>query len=134
VSDVLENSDPNVADTWIENAVRPTDPAFSRALAGGVTTLQILPGSSALFGGRSVIVKPVPAVTVDQMRFPDAPQGLKMACGANPADSFGGRGRFPNSRQGEVAGVRAAFIEAQHYQKSGMNICRGASMSRRIAI
>ena len=116
VSDVLENSDPNVADTWIENAVRPTDPAFSRALAGGVTTLQILPGSSALFGGRSVIVKPVPAVTVDQMRFPDAPQGLKMACGANPADSFGGRGRFPNSRQGEIAGVRAAFIEAQRYQ------------------
>lgn len=115
-SDVLENSDPNVADTWIENAVRPTDPAFSRALAGGVTTLQILPGSSALFGGRSVIVKPIPAVTVDEMRFPDAPQGLKMACGANPADSFGGRGRFPNSRQGEIAGVRAAFIEALHYE------------------
>jgi imidazolonepropionase-like amidohydrolase len=116
VSDVLENSDPNVADTWIEDAVRPTDPAFSRALAAGVTTLQILPGSSALFGGRSVVVKPIPAVTLDEMRFPDAPQGLKMACGANPADSFGGRGRFPNSRQGEIAGIRAAFIEAQHYR------------------
>jgi len=58
ISDVLEDSDPNVADTWIENAVRPGDPAFSRALASGVTTVQILPGSGALFGGRSVIVKP----------------------------------------------------------------------------
>lgn len=116
-SDVLEESDPNVADTWIEHAVRPGDPAFSRALASGVTTLQILPGSGALFGGRTVIVKPVPAVTIDQMRFPGAPQGLKMACGSNPAASFGGRGRFPNSRQGEIAGVRSAFLDAQRYMK-----------------
>ncbi len=117
LSDVLEESDPNVADTWIEHAVRPVDPAFSRALAGGVTTLQILPGSGALFGGRTVIVKPVPAVTIDQMRFPGAHQGLKMACGSNPASSFGSRGRFPNSRQGEIAGVRAAFLDAQRYVK-----------------
>lgn len=117
ISDVIEESDPDVADTWIEHAVRPGDPAFSRALAAGVTTLQILPGSGALFGGRTVIVKPVPAVTVDQMRFPGARQGLKMACGANPASSFGSRGRFPNSRQGEIAGVRAAFLEAERYRK-----------------
>ncbi len=115
VSDVLEDSDPDVADTWIEHAVRPGDPAFARALASGVTTLQILPGSGALFGGRSVIVKPIPAVTLDQMRFPGARQGLKMACGSNPASSFGSRGRFPNSRQGEIAGVRAALLDAQRY-------------------
>ena len=119
VSDVTETSDPNVADTWIEHAVRPVDPAFSRALAGGVTTLQILPGSGALFGGRTVIVHPVPAVTLAQMRFPGAPQGLKMACGSNPANSFGGRGRFPNSRQGEIAGVRKAFIKALDYIAEG---------------
>ena len=117
VSDVVEDSDPNVADTWIEHAVRPGDPVFSRALASGVTTLQILPGSGALFGGRSVIVKPVPAITLDQMRFPGARQGLKVACGSNPASSFGSRGRFPNSRQGEIAGVRAAFLDAQRYLK-----------------
>jgi imidazolonepropionase-like amidohydrolase len=117
VSDVTEDSDPNVADTWIEHAVRPGDPAFSRALASGVTTLQILPGSGALFGGRSVIVKPIPAVTIEQMRFPGARQGLKMSCGANPASNFGGRGRFPNSRQGEIAGIRVAFLDAERYRK-----------------
>lgn len=116
VSDVTEDSDPNVADTWIEHAVRPADPAFSRALAGGVTTLQILPGSGALFGGRSVVVHPVPAVRLAEMRFPNAPQGLKMACGSNPANSFGRRGLAPNSRQGEIAAVRRAFIEAQRYR------------------
>jgi len=127
VSDVVENSDPNVADTWIENAVRPGDPAFSHALSAGVTTLQILPGSSALFGGRSVVVKPIPAVTLDQMRFPGAPQGLKMSCGANPAASFGGRGRFPNSRQGEIAGVRAAFLEARRYRQGWDDYLGGRS-------
>lgn len=125
VSDVIEDSDPNVADTWIEHAVRPGDPAFSRALASGVTTLQILPGSGALFGGRSVIVKPIPAVTLDQMRFPGAPQGLKMACGGNPASSFGGRGRFPNSRQGEIAGIRAALLDAKRYQADWDNYYAG---------
>ncbi|WP_284734701.1 amidohydrolase family protein [Sphingosinicella terrae] len=113
VSDVIESSDPNVADTWIEHAVRPADPAFSHALRSGVTTLQILPGSGALFGGRSVVVHPVPAVTLAQMRFPGAPQGLKMACGGNPASSFGGRGRAPNSRQGEIALIRRTLIDAQ---------------------
>ena len=39
----------------------PQDPGFSRALVnGGVTTLQILPGSANLFGGRSVVLKNVP--------------------------------------------------------------------------
>ena len=63
----------------------PQDPGFSRALVnGGVTTMQILPGSANLFGGRSVVLKNVPARTVQGMKFPGAPYGLKMACGENP--------------------------------------------------
>lgn len=109
-SDIVEQGDFNAADTWIENAVRANDPAFSRALAGGVTTLQVLPGSGTMIAGRSVILKPVPAVTVDQMRFPGAGHGLKMACGSN---SLGGRG--PSSRQGQIAALRRTFNETQHY-------------------
>lgn len=109
-SDIVEQGDFNAGDTWIENAVRATDPAFSRALAGGVTTLQVLPGSGTMIAGRSVILKPVPAVTVDQMRFPGAGHGLKMACGNN---SLGGRG--PSSRQGQIAMLRRSFQETQHY-------------------
>ena len=115
-SDVSEISDPNSADTWIEHAVNAEDPAFAAALQSGVTTVQILPGSTPLFSGRSVIVKTVPAVTVRQMKFPGAPQALKMACGENPKGYFGGeKGRAPTSRQGEIAIVRAAFINAQVY-------------------
>ena len=115
-SDVTELRDPNAADTWVEHAVRSADPGFAHALAAGVTTLQILPGSSALFGGRSVIVHPIAAPTVAPMKFPGAPQGLKMACGANPKQAFAGRGIL-NSRQGELSRMREAFIEAEEYRR-----------------
>jgi len=119
-SDVTELSSPNAAGTWIEHAVRPEDPAFRHALAAGITTLQILPGSSVIFGGRSVVVKPIPAVTVAEMKFPDAPQGMKMACGGNPKGYFGSLGRAPNSRQGEFAIMRDALQEARkHLEKRG---------------
>jgi len=92
--------------------VDPSDPSFRHALAAGVTALQILPGSSVVFGGRSVIVKPIPAATVAEMKFPGAPQGMKMACGSNPKDHFGSLGRAPNSRQGEFEIMREALLEA----------------------
>ncbi len=110
-SDVVEGSAPNAADTSIEHAVRSNDPAFSHALAGGVTTAQILPGSSVLIGGRSVIVHTIPTVTLAQMRFPGAPQGLKMGCGGNSVNE----GSFPTSRQGQIAGLKRALREAQEY-------------------
>ncbi len=112
-SDVAELSDPNAADTWIEHAVNAQDPAFSAALRSGVTTLQILPGSTPLFSGRSVIVKPVSAADVYGMKFPGAAQGVKMACGENPKSYFGEEG--PGTQQPaegeEIALVRAAFLK-----------------------
>lgn len=115
-SDVSEISDPNVADTWIEHAVNAQDPAFSAALRSGVTTLQVLPGSTPLFAGRSVVLKPIRVADVLAMKFPGAPQGLKMSCGENAKSHFGEKGVAPNSRQGEVAIVREALLRAQEYR------------------
>lgn len=112
VWDVNETTDPNGADMWAEHAVRVQDPAFSRALAGGVTTLQILPGSANLFGGRGVVLKNTRGVTVQDLKFPDAPYGMKMACGENPKFTYGEEGRFPASRMGVVAGMRRAWAAA----------------------
>ncbi|MBP7370588.1 MAG: amidohydrolase, partial [Arenimonas sp.] len=72
------------ANVWAEHSVWPQDEGFAKALAGGVTSLQILPGSANLVGGRSVILKNVYATTVQGMKFPNAPYGIKMACGENP--------------------------------------------------
>jgi imidazolonepropionase-like amidohydrolase len=77
----------------------------------------ILPGSANLFGGRSVAVKNVPAVTAQAMKFPGAPYGLKMACGENPVGDYGARGRFPGTRMGDVAGYRRAWLEAAEYAR-----------------
>lgn len=115
LADISEVSSPNVAGTWIEHAINVQDPSFRHALEGGVTTLQVLPGSVPLFGGRSVILKPIRANTVYDMKFPDAPPGLKMACGENPKSNFGERGVAPTSRQGEVAMMREAWSKARSY-------------------
>ncbi|HEY0411590.1 MAG TPA: amidohydrolase family protein, partial [Allosphingosinicella sp.] len=94
------------------------DPGFSRALInGGVTTLQILPGSANLFGGRSVTVKNVPARTAQGMKFPGAPYGLKMACGENPKRVYGSKGNMPQTRMGNIAYTRGVWIKAQAYKR-----------------
>ncbi len=112
-----EATDPVTAEVWAEHSVWPQDPQFPLALAGGVTSMQILPGSANLFGGRGVTVKNVPARGVDGMKFPGAPYGLKMACGENPKRVYGGRNRAPSTRMGNVAGYRSAWIKAQKYRR-----------------
>ncbi len=121
-SDGNEATAPNTAEVWVEHSVWPQDPGFVAALAGGVTTLQILPGSANLFGGRGVTLKNVPGQTVMDMKFPGAPYGLKMACGENPKRVYGNRNQSPQTRMGNVAGYRSAWIEAAEYRDK-----RGAS-------
>jgi imidazolonepropionase-like amidohydrolase len=115
-ADGNELTDPNTAGVWAEHGVWPQDPQFPLALAGGVTTLQILPGSANLFGGRGVTLKNVPARSVQEMKFPGAPQSLKMACGENPKRVYGQRNKAPSTRMGNVAGVRSAWVEADAYR------------------
>jgi imidazolonepropionase-like amidohydrolase len=115
-TDTNESTDWNTANVWAEHSVQPMDPAFSRALASGVTALQVLPGSINLFGGRGVVLKPIGAVTMQAMKFPGAPYSLKMACGENPKFFYGGKGRFPATRMGNVAGYREAWLAARRYK------------------
>jgi imidazolonepropionase-like amidohydrolase len=110
-----EATNPVTAQVWSEHSVWPQDPQFPRNLAGGITTLQVLPGSANLIGGRSVVLKVVPSRTVQGMKFPDARYGLKMACGENPKRVYASRG--PSTRMGNVAGYRAAWIGAEGYRR-----------------
>ena len=111
-----EITNPNTAQVYAEHSVWTQDPQFTLALAGGVTTLQILPGSANLFGGRGVTLKNVPSRTVQAMKFPGAPYSLKMACGENPKRVYGGElKQAPASRMANVAGYRTAWIAAADY-------------------
>jgi len=118
-----EISGANTAEVWAEHGVWPQDPGFGQALAGGVTTLHVLPGSANLFGGRGVTLRNVPARTVQGMKFPGAPYTLKMACGENPKRVYGyGNGGYPGgapfSRMGNMLGYRAAWQRAVEYRRS----------------
>ena len=81
------------------------------------STIQALPGSANLIGGRSAVLKLVPARSVQEMKFPGARYGLKMACGENPKRVYGGQARAPSTRMGNVAGYRQAFADAQDYRE-----------------
>jgi imidazolonepropionase-like amidohydrolase len=116
LSDGNEATSPTTPQVWAEHSVWPQDPQFPRNLAGGVTTLQVLPGSANLIGGRSVVLKVVPGRTVQEMKFPGAKYGLKMACGENPKRVYAPRGG-PSTRMGNVAGYRAAWIRAVDYRR-----------------
>ena len=117
--DALSNGNelthPDTAEVRAENSVWPQDEGFNTARAGGVTTLEILPGSGNLIGGLSVVLKNVPSRTVQGMKFPGAPYGLKMACGENPKRVYGSRRQFPSTEMGNVAGYRQAWADAADY-------------------
>lgn len=127
-SDGNEATQPNTAEVWAEHSVWPQDPGFTRAVAGGVTTLHVLPGSANLFGGRGVTLHPVlGARTMQEMKVPGAPYSLKMACGENPSRLYGSRNASPATGMGNVAGWRQAFSKAQEYDRKWKDYWRKAA-------
>jgi imidazolonepropionase-like amidohydrolase len=112
-----EHSDPNTAQVAAEWAYDAQDPAITRALAGGVTVAQILPGSANLIGGRGVVVEMHPGAAASEVRFPGAKPTIKMACGENPKRAYAAKGG-PQTRMGEYAAFRAAFRAAADYNRT----------------
>jgi imidazolonepropionase-like amidohydrolase len=109
-----EASSPTTPDAQTADAFWPQDPTIERAVAGGVTTVQVLPGSANLIGGRAITLKLRPEASAREMHVPGAPDGLKMACGENPKRVYGkGRHSAPMTRMGNLAGQRAAFLKAK---------------------
>jgi imidazolonepropionase-like amidohydrolase len=86
-----------------------------RARAGGLTTINAMPGSGHLMGGQTAYLKLREGNTVEDLlyRFEDgAPMGgLKMANGTNPR----GESPRPGTRAKAAALVRGKFLEAQRY-------------------
>ena len=116
LSDGNEMTNPVTAEVWADHSIWPQDPQFELALAGGITSMQILPGSGNLIGGRGVTVKNVPSRTAEGMKFPGAPPGLKMACGENPRRVYGDRNQQPSTRMGNIAVFRKTWQAAADYR------------------
>lgn len=117
-SDGNEATSPTTPRVEAIHSVWPQDPGFMRAAAGGITSLQVLPGSANLIGGHGITLKLHRGARVpEEMRFPGAPDGLKMACGENPKRVYGGRGSSPSTRMASIAAVRQTWIDALRYRE-----------------
>ena len=103
----------------IEDVVDPTDIGIYRALAGGVTTINVLHGSANPIGGQNQVLKLRWGQDADGLRFEGAPPGIKFALGENPkrSRSFGpGPRRYPATRMGVLDVIRQAFTDAAEYR------------------
>ena len=99
------------------DAVNPTSDGFKKALAGGVTTLNIMPGSGHLMSGQTIYVKMRAGNTIEDLLLTNDKGvygGLKMANGTNPMRNIPG---FPGTRAKEAAMDRDLFLKAVEYKK-----------------
>jgi imidazolonepropionase-like amidohydrolase len=111
----------------IKDIINPEDIAIYRALAGGVTTANILHGSANAIGGQTIVLKMRWGKDAQAMIFEGATPGIKFALGENPkraGNPQGGRGatgtvvqaRYPATRMGVEDTIREAFNEAKIYK------------------
>src|SRR6266436_2695229 len=112
-----DGSGPIQPDVRILDSINPRDTGFKRALAGGITTVNVMPGSGHLSSGQTLFLKIRDAKIIDDMLMYDAKGkvlgALKMANGTNPI----GNPPFPGTRGKSVALVREQFIKAIEYKE-----------------
>src|SRR5262249_19823237 len=116
-SDGNEATDPNTAMVRAVDSIWFEDPGMLRAVAGGVTTIQVLPGSANVIGGEAAILKLKVGAGPAGMVVRDAPRGLKMALGENPKGVYGARNVLPSTRMGNAFVLRDAYIKAAEYAR-----------------
>ncbi|MEP0548238.1 MAG: amidohydrolase family protein [Rhodothermales bacterium] len=106
-------------DVRILDALDPMSDTFKKARAGGITTVNVMPGSGHLMSGQTAYLKTRPATTIEEMVFCDdlltgICGGMKMANGTNSIRES--PGPFPGTRAKSAALVRALFLKAQQYR------------------
>ncbi len=116
-----DSSGPTHPDVRILDALDPRADSFERARAGGITTLNVMPGSGHLMSGQTAYLKLRDANTIEEMLFCD--DALTEVCGgmkmANGTNSLRGTNGFPDTRARSAAIVREMFYEALAYRASG---------------
>jgi imidazolonepropionase-like amidohydrolase len=99
------------------DGVNPRDPGIQKAQAGGITTVNVMPGSGHLLSGQTIYLKLRDAFTVEELAIKNADGsiagGLKMANGTNPQKDP----PFAGTRGKAAALVRAQFHRARDHQK-----------------
>jgi imidazolonepropionase-like amidohydrolase len=110
-----DRSAPLQPEVRVLDSIDVRDPSMQRARAGGITTVNVMPGSGHLLSGQTVYLKLRQGNTVEELAIRNADGsiagGIKMANGTNSRRDP----PFPGTRAKSAALVRAQFIEAQEY-------------------
>ncbi|MEC4726888.1 amidohydrolase family protein [Shewanella sp. D64] len=133
-----EGTDAITSEVRIGDVINPDDIAIYRALAGGVTTAQLLHGSANPIGGQAQIIQMKWGENATKLKYTQAPASIKFALGENVKQSNWGDNftqRFPQSRMGVKSLFTEAFNEARAYQDALDNYqkLRGSEKRRRVA-
>ncbi len=111
-----DGSGPIQPDTRILDSLDVRDVRLQKTRAGGITTVNVMPGSGHLISGQTLYLKLRPARTIEDLLIPlpdgTPAGGLKMANGTN---SIRETGPFPGTRGKSAALVREQYIKAQEY-------------------
>jgi len=112
-----DNSNALNPEVRVLDAVNPESTSFKKALAGGITTANIMPGSGHLMSGQTIYVKLRDANTIEGLLETNEKGvygGMKMANGTN---SLRGTGGFPGTRSKSAAMDRELYMKALEYKK-----------------
>lgn len=115
---VNESTVPSSAMVRIGDVVNSETENIYKQLAGGLTVANLLHGSANPIGGQNQIIKLKLGGSPEELKFPDAPQGIKFALGENVKQSNWGEKltkRFPQSRMGVPTFMANRFTAAQQY-------------------
>jgi len=110
-----EGSNPVTPSVRAIDSIWPAHFAFEDARSGGVTCVQITPGSGNVIGGETAVVKTAGTVCDDMVV--KNPAGMKAALGENPKGSYGSRGKAPKTRMGIASILRSALFKAKDYSR-----------------
>jgi imidazolonepropionase-like amidohydrolase len=112
--DTNEMTAPNTAAVRAIDAINIDDEGFRDALAGGITSVVVKPGSGNPIGGQTVAIKTWGGRTIDEQVISDS-VSVKSALGENPKRVYGAKDKTPSTRLGVALIIRQAFVEAQDY-------------------
>lgn len=112
--EVNETSRPTTPEMDVIDAINPDDAGLADAVAGGVTTVMVAPGSANPVGGKCSVIKTRRRSAVEAMIL-KRHAGLKIAFGENPRRAYGEKKKAPVTRMATAALVRETLFKAKDY-------------------
>ncbi len=113
LQDGNESTDPVTPFIRVIDAINPDDLGLRRAVAGGITTICVAPGSGNVVGGQMTTMKTHGTIADDIIIKENS--GMKCAFGENPKRNYGSRNVMPQTRMGSLGLFRQLLMETQNY-------------------